>query len=139
LIAAGLARYGFRNEALAVLGGLFDASRMMDLHRLPELFCGFTREPGEGPIAYPVACNPQAWSAAAVFLLLKAVLGLEVRASDREIRFTRPALPPYLSEIWIRDLRVGHDTVDLMLVRHDTDVGVNVLKRTGAVEIVAIK
>ena len=35
-----------------------------DLHRMPELFCGFAREPGEGPTLYPVACAPQAWSAA---------------------------------------------------------------------------
>lgn len=139
LIAAGLARYGFRNEALAILDGLFGAAIATDLQRLPELFCGFARDAGEAPIGYPVACNPQAWAAASVFLLLQAVLGLEVRGDAKVVQFTRPALPEFLSEVWIRDLQVGHDTVDLALVRHDTDVGINVLRRSGAVEVVAVK
>jgi hypothetical protein len=72
-------------------------------------------------------------------MLLQAVLGLEVRAAARVVQFTRPVLPDFLHEVWIRDLRVGHDSVDLVLVRHDSDVGVNVLRRSGTVEVVAIK
>jgi len=30
--------------------------------RMPELICGFTRRPGEGPTLYPSACAPQSWS-----------------------------------------------------------------------------
>ena len=67
---AGLARYGFSEEALKVMTGLFNASLFDPLHRLPELFCGFDRMPGHGPTLYPVACSPQAWAAGAVFLLL---------------------------------------------------------------------
>jgi glycogen debranching enzyme len=44
------------------LAALFDASLFMDLHRMPELFCGFPQAPGEGPTRYPVACAPQACS-----------------------------------------------------------------------------
>ena len=139
MIAAGLARYGFRNEALAILDGVFGAAVTMDLHRLPELFCGFARDAGEAPIGYPVACNPQAWASASVFLLLQAVLGLEVRAGARVVQFTRPALPAFLGEVLIQDLRVGPDTVDLALIRHDNDVGINVLRRSGAVAVVAVK
>jgi glycogen debranching enzyme len=139
LVAAGLARYGYRDEALVVLQGLFEATLTMDLYRLPELFCGFPREHGEGPILYPVACSPQAWASASVFLLLQAALGLEIRADRRVVQFTRPKLPEFLREIWIRDLRIGHETVDLALVRHDSDVGINVLKKTGGVEIITIK
>ena len=47
----------------ALLSGLFAAAQFFDLHRLPELFCGFPRRPGEGPTLYPVACSPQAWAA----------------------------------------------------------------------------
>jgi hypothetical protein len=36
-------------------------------------------------------------------------------------------------------LRIGPDSVDLVLVRHDSDVGINVIKKTGGVEIVTIK
>ena len=56
LIAAGLARYGLNGEALKILTALFDASNFLDLHRLPELFCGFARRSGEGPTLYTVAC-----------------------------------------------------------------------------------
>ena len=139
LVAAGFARYGFRDEAIAVFTGLFEASLSMDLHRLPELFCGFAREASEGPIAYPVACLPQAWAAASVFQLLQSVLGLEIRAGQRVVQFTRPKLPGFLREVWIRDLRIGHESVDLALVRHDDDVGINVVKKTSAVEVIAIK
>ena len=31
-------------------------SGLIDLNRMPELFCGFDREPGEAPVPYPVAC-----------------------------------------------------------------------------------
>jgi len=67
IIAYGMARYGFKEEALKVMQGLFDASIFLYLHRLPELFCGFERRKGEGPTLYPVACDPQAWAAGAVF------------------------------------------------------------------------
>jgi glycogen debranching enzyme len=49
LIAYGLARYGFAGEALRVFEGLFDAGMYFDLHRIPELFCGFPRDPGRVP------------------------------------------------------------------------------------------
>src|SRR5438876_7151050 len=56
LIAAGFGRYGFKESAAMVLAGLLDASLFFDLHRLPELFCGFPRRAGESPTLYPVAC-----------------------------------------------------------------------------------
>ncbi len=58
LIGLGLARYGFKEEAVRLFGGLFDAALYADLRRLPELFCGFARQRGEGPVRYPVACSP---------------------------------------------------------------------------------
>jgi glycogen debranching enzyme len=139
MIALGLSRYGLQDEAQTILTGLYEATLYMDLHRLPELFCGFARERGEGPILYPVACNPQAWSSASVLLLLQAVLGLQVRAADRTVTFTRPTLPDFLQEISIRGLPVGPHSIDLLLERHDYDVGINVLRRSGPVEVVAIK
>ena len=78
IAALGLARYGNRVGALSILEGLFDAAVQMKTPSLPELFCGFQRKPRLGPIPYPVACYPQAWSAASVFMILQALLGLEV-------------------------------------------------------------
>jgi glycogen debranching enzyme len=139
LIAAGFARYGFRDEALRLLQALFDASLWMDVHRLPELFCGFTREPGEGPILYPVACAPQAWASASVFMLLQAALGLEILGKQGLVRLTRPKLPRFLDEIVISELRVARGTVDLAFDRQKHDVGINVIRKTATVEVVVIK
>jgi glycogen debranching enzyme len=139
LIAAGFRRYDLTSYALQPLAGLFDASVFVDLHRLPELFCGFKRRPGEGPTLYPVACAPQAWAAGAVYLLLQACLGLEIDATARRITFTRGALPEFLQQVWIRNLVVGEASVDIRLERHEQDVGISVLRRTGRLDVVAVK
>ena len=139
LIAAGLARYGHTEAAMRVLSALFDASLHFDQHRLPELFCGFPRRLGEGPTLYPVACSPQAWAAATPFLLLKAVLGMSIAGADDRVLFQRAALPPFLDEVVIRNLRVAGSAVDIVLHRHPEDVGVNVSGRRGPVEIVTIR
>jgi glycogen debranching enzyme len=137
LIAYGFSHYGMADEAMRVFGGLFDAAMYLDLHRVPELFCGFPREEGKGPTLYPVACAPQAWSAASPFLLFQACLGLEISGIESTISVCRPLLPPFLNEARIVNLEVASGSVDLALVRHGEDVSVNVLSRRGHVEIVS--
>ncbi|HYC53659.1 MAG TPA: amylo-alpha-1,6-glucosidase [Candidatus Binatia bacterium] len=139
LIAAGFSRYGLQQQAARVMNGLFEAAVFMDLHRLPELFCGFDRRPGEGPTNYPVACSPQAWAAGAVFLLLQSSLGLQIDARRREVRFSNPSLPRFLRWIRISNLRVDGHTVDLFLERYRGDVGINVIRREGGIRVVAVK
>jgi len=138
LIALGLARCGMPEEASRIFTGLFDTAMYLDLHRVPELFCGFPRDPGEGPILYPVACAPQAWSAASVFLLFQASLGLTVDGIDSKISFVRPWLPPFLNEARILNLQLANANVDLAVVRHEHDVSVKVLRKSGDVEIVVV-
>ena len=104
----------------------------------PSLFCGFPRDPGEGPVLYPVACAPQAWSAGAVFLLFQACLGLRVGGSKPQLSFVRPTLPAFLGETRILNLQVANAEVDLLLTRHDHDVAVKVLRREGDVEIMVL-
>ncbi len=139
LIALGLARYGFVDLALRLFEGLFHASVHFALQRMPELFCGFPRRPGEGPILYPVACAPQAWSAASVLLLLQACTGIEIDAAGRRVVFTRPHLPASVSEIRIHNLDVAGGTIDLAVVRHRSSVGVEVLRRESDVEVVVVQ
>ena len=139
LIAAGMAAYGFKQGALKILGGLFDASLFLGLHRLPELLCGFPRRPGEGPTLYPVACSPQTWSSVAVFLLLQSCLGLRIEAIRSRLSFSQPVLPPFLEHIEMKNLRIGDATVDLLLERHPKDVGINILRQQGQVEVVVTK
>ena len=139
LMAYGFSRYGLRAPILKILSGLFDASLFIDLHRMPELFCGFPRRPGEGPTLYPVACAPQSWAAASVFLLLQACLGLSVSNYPAQVSFSYPLLPPFLEEVRIKNLRVGQGVVDLFIWRHDQDVGINIDRREGNVEILSVK
>jgi glycogen debranching enzyme len=140
LIAAGFARYDLKESAATVLAGLLDATLFFDLHRLPELFCGFPRRHGEAPTLYPVACAPQSWASGAAYFLLEACLGLRVSASERTLTFSKPVLPRFLQQVTIRGLKILDGRADLLLTRHDEgDVGVNVLRREGALDVVVLK
>jgi len=116
LCAAGMARYGARRQAARLLGEVFEAATHFGM-RLPELFCGFQRTVGEPPVAYPVACLPQAWSAGSVFMLLQACLGLSIDAARGEVTIERPQLPPGVDRLWVDWLEVGGVRVDLMFER----------------------
>jgi glycogen debranching enzyme len=135
LAAAGMAHYWHTEQAGAVFASMFDASVNFDLHRLPELFCGFPRRPGAGPTLYPVACAPQAWAAAAPFAMLQACLGLAVRSDPTEISLHTPRLPPFLD--WLRLERLGAPgpSCDLLLQRHERSVGVEVLRKDPEVRV----
>jgi len=135
LAAAGLARYGLMNESLTLINGLFDASTFLDQHRLPELFCGFDRIPGQAPTLYPTACKPQAWASGAVFMLIEAMLGLRFISDRPGIRLQHPRLPDYISWMRITGLRYGDASVDLAIRRHGNDVAVNIEARHGDFEV----
>jgi glycogen debranching enzyme len=135
LIAAGFARYGWTRPVFQILSALFSATQVVDLHRLPELFCGFDRRPGEAPTLYPVACSPQAWAAATPFLLIQSCLGLSISAADRRIDMERPQLPEFLPWLRIRNLPVGRDRLTLLLQRNQREVSIHVERRTGSVEV----
>src|SRR5260370_28965209 len=137
LIAMGLARYGLREPLLRVMGGLFAAAAATELHRLPELFCGFPRRIGEGPTSYPVACSPQAWSSAAAFALMGAALGVSFNPAAGESRFTRPALPAFLGEVTLEQLRLGEVSFDLLVRRDPRDAALTVRRKEGEAEVVA--
>ena len=78
IISAGLARYGYREEANRLAMAMFDASAFTE-YRLPEVFAGYPRARGRFPVRYPTACSPQAWATAAPFLWLRTMLGIEAR------------------------------------------------------------
>jgi glycogen debranching enzyme len=139
MIAWGMARYGFREACIRLLNGLFDAARFFDLQRLPELFCGFERRAGEGPIQYPLACAPQAWATGAVFLLLQSCLGLEVRGGTGELRFEQPRLPEWIEWLELTNLPVGGESIDVLLERSPHDVSISMLRRPQRSRVIAIK
>ena len=135
IIADGMARYGWKEEAGRILEAMFHMSRFTELGRLPELFCGFERRPDQGPTLYPVACSPQAWAAASIFSLLRSCLGLTIRATTREVHFSRPYLPEFLDAIHIQNLTVGDGTIDFSAIRHHNDVSIQVTERKGTISV----
>lgn len=139
VMALGTKELREKGIAQRVLSGLLDLSLFVDLHRLPELICGFTRRARKGPTLYPVACSPQAWAAGAVFMVLQACLGLTVDAKSSRITVSYAALPESLQWVQIKNLAVGSSRVDLRFERYADSVGVNILRRTGTVEVLARK
>jgi len=124
IIAMGLARYGFKESVKQVFEGLFEATTFIELHRLPELFCGLKKRNAEGPTAYPVACSPQAWAVGSVFLLLEALLGLEIDAIKKQIIFHEPVLPDKIEELHIRQLPLLGDNCNFKIIA--TAAGVDI-------------
>ena len=135
LIALGLARYQCKPAIDTLFGGLFSAATYMDQSRLPELFCGFRRQRGQGPTLYPVACSPQAWASATPFTLLEASLGLEFDPFNGEIRLRNPRLPEFLDEVILRDLRLYSSSVDLRVRRHGDTVSLDTTRINGDIRV----
>lgn len=135
IVAAGLARYGMRDAAGRIFTGLFDATCRFPDFRLPELFCGFPRHAGEGPVAYPSACTPQAWASGAVFLMLQACLGIDIDAKAGVIAVTNPFLPEWLDRVTVRDLIVGDGCATLHFRREGDGVEVGLSDVEGDVRL----
>jgi glycogen debranching enzyme len=135
LIGLGLAHYGQSAHALALTSALFDAATHMHLRRLPELFCGFERRRDKSPVPYPVACAPQAWAACTPIALLQACLGLDIDAAGDKLTLRRPALPPFLDWLEVRNLQVGTSRLDLSFRRDGSSTAVNLLNRDGDAEV----
>lgn len=134
LAAAGMARYGERRAVAMLLGEIYGSAAHFQM-RLPELFCGFVRETGEPPIAYPVACLPQAWAASSVFLMMQSVLGLSIDAAEGLVEVNNPALPAGLDRLSITRLKVGEGVIDLHFQRLSGHVVVMPRERSGTVNL----
>jgi glycogen debranching enzyme len=117
LIAAGLKRYGQQEGVQRIASCLLEVATGAIDSRLPELYCGFDRSERAAVVAYPVACIPQAWAAAAPFMILQAMLGLSANAPGRALTIERPALPDWLGSLRLEGLRVGDATVTLNFER----------------------
>ncbi|HEY2106058.1 MAG TPA: hypothetical protein VGH29_09755, partial [Candidatus Binataceae bacterium] len=80
----------------------------------------------------PVACHPQAWSAASIFLILSSMLGLQVATYERQIRVISPSMPDWLDWVKIENLKTGGEMISLRFERAQHAVGIEVLERHGA-------
>jgi glycogen debranching enzyme len=97
LIALGLRRYGFREEANRVAAALLDAAPRFD-YRLPEVFAGYARGEVPEPVELPRSCSPQAWAAGTVPLLVRAMLGVDPDPENREL-LADPVLPEGVEDL----------------------------------------
>jgi glycogen debranching enzyme len=95
LIAQGLARYGFRDEANRIIMAMLEAAKFL-AYRLPEALTGYDRRSGRVPVPYPTACSPQAWASAAPFLFVRTMLGLDAR--DGQL-IVDPVIPKEIGRI----------------------------------------
>lgn len=135
ILAAGMARYGRKDLAARILESFLGVSEFVDLHRLPELFCGLDRRAGEGPTLYPVACAPQAWAAGSIYMLLEACLGLSIRAKQKQVVFDKPFLPESIPLLHLENLSVAEGRVSLTLRRTTEGTQVEVTSKHGDIEI----
>jgi glycogen debranching enzyme len=137
LIAAGMKRAGRHDAADRVASRIFEAAQHSPDFRLPELFCGFDRGLADMPVPYPVACSPQAWSAATSLSLLQTMLGMHADAASNILELDRPHLPAWLGKVTVHELRVGERTVDLLFHRwRGNTTSAEVLRRDGPLELV---
>lgn len=136
LIASGMARYGLTEEAARLTGALFNASLYIDLQRLPELFCGFPSRKGEAPTTYPVACSPQAWSVASVFMLMQSFIQIEVDALEKKVYFRNPTLPGFLKYLQLPSLKCGDGHIDVAIFRKGARVSVSIAHKPEGWQVV---
>ena len=81
---------------------------------------------------------PQAWAAATPFMLLQAMLGLQQDAPRGKL-YVDPALPDWLPDVTLTDLRLGRLRFDIRFWRDGKDTLFKVLKgRASAVEQMSI-
>jgi glycogen debranching enzyme len=105
ICAAGLMRYGFVEQAQRITDAIIDASGPFG-YRLPELFCGFSRDEFAAPVPYPTSCSPQAWAAGAPLLLLHTLLRFTPEVSSRQL-WCAPEVPDRYLPLRVSGLRVG--------------------------------
>jgi glycogen debranching enzyme len=139
LVAVGLTRFKRPQNTIRILEGLLQAAGHFKTGSLPELFCGFPRDERLGPVPYPVACHPQAWSAAAIFVLVQVMLGIEVMGLERKLVIDSPAMPDWLDWLKIEKLKVGDGEVSLMVRRTSEGTSIGIIERHGNVSVELLK
>jgi glycogen debranching enzyme len=121
LCAAGLARYGYVEEAARVIGAQLDVAAAHH-GRLPELFAGFERGHPPSPAAYPASCSPQAWAAAAPLLWLRTLLRLDPWAPHGQV-WIHPELPSWLGRLRVEGIAIAGQRLTVSVEGGRVEVG----------------
>jgi glycogen debranching enzyme len=132
----GLCKVGRGAEGMKVMDGMFEASQGHLSLRLPELFCGFSKRFSDTPVWYPVSCEPQAWAAGSLFLMLKSGLGLQPDAFNHQLNVVNPQLPSFLNAVKLSNLKLGADTVTLSFKRDHDKIICTVEQKSNGLKVI---
>jgi glycogen debranching enzyme len=120
IIALGLAKYGYREEANTLALAMFEAAEFSN-YRLPEAFSGYARSVSRFPVPYPTACSPQAFATGAPMLFLRVMLGLDVIEGVVTID---PVIPPEIGRVQLNGVYAAGACWDVTASGHAGTVGV---------------
>ena len=120
IVAAGLMRYGFVEQANRIVFAMFDAATRFD-GRLPELFCGFERSRYPEPVSYPASCSPQAWAAATPFSLLRTTLRFDPSVPTGDV-WLAPTSSEVFGDIHLRNMQFAGTRISVDAVRDGATV-----------------
>ena len=120
IVAAGLMRYGFVDEANRIVQGMFEAASRFG-GRLPELFCGFDRKRYPEPVSYPASCSPQAWAAATPFSLLRTTLRFDPSVPTGEV-WLAPTTSAGFGDIHLRNVPFAGSRISIDASRRGASV-----------------
>jgi glycogen debranching enzyme len=135
-IIFGLRRFGFDARVHDLSRALFDLARLYPEYRIPECVGGFARSERPTPGAYPQANAPQLWNASAFPLVMQTLLGM-LPLAPYKLLLVDPALPDWLPEVVLRDLRVGDARASLRFWRKpDGTSHFEVLRTHGTLRII---
>ncbi|MDQ3628093.1 MAG: amylo-alpha-1,6-glucosidase [Actinomycetota bacterium] len=113
--ALGASRDGHADLAVSLTEGVVRAAPTFGL-RLPELYGGDASADVPGPAAYPAACRPQAWSAAAAVAGLSVLLGLDADLPRGRAWVRSPVARPF-GDLSVQGLTIGSGRLSVELPR----------------------
>jgi len=122
LAVAGMRMAGRDRDAEHVARALLEAGMAFPYRRLPELWCGTSREPGELPDDYRNSCAPQNWAAASVFSLLSTLLGLNADSKQRRLRID-PIPTPLFTRLEVTGLHFAGERLDFAVEGTEVKLG----------------
>src|SRR5439155_1589306 len=107
------------NERAATMRAAFERAFWID-----------ERRNGSTPVPYPVACSPQAWTAAAAFLCARTILGLELSSDGRRVTLD-PILPDGVDRFEAHRLRAGRGVLDIRVTKRGRRAVVSAILASG--------
>jgi glycogen debranching enzyme len=126
-IAQGFKRYGLSEEVCRIAEDITRSAGYFAMDQLPELYAGTQRAEATFPVQYLGANVPQGWAAGSMFSLLQAILGFQPDAPNKTL-YVDPVLPQWMSDLTVRDLRIGSTVFDIRFAGSGAETEFEVLR-----------